>query len=334
MFRRRILTAVVVVMVVACGIMLSGQGRSTAYAAQTAVVGGNALKVSPVRSDVTLDPGKQQTIPIFVTNITSVPTTLHTAINDFVASADESGKPSIILDENQYAPSHSLKQFIAPVKNFTVGANSTVTINVIITVPKGSAGGGYFGAIRFEPASTAGSKVLNLSASVGSLILLKVNGDIKEHMNVSSFDVRRGDNAATLFTGAKGLVNVIRFQNTGNVQLEPFGKVLLKRFNKTVSQYEVNNKQPRGNVLPDSVRRFQVNLDRVGSFGKYTVEGNFGYGSTGQLVSAKATFYVIPVFLMVLILAVIVGLLFLIFGLPRLLRSYNRRIVRRASRRR
>ena len=163
MFRRRILTAVVVVVIAVYGVMLSGQGRSTVYAAQTAVVGGNALKVSPVRTDVTLDPGKQQTVPIFITNITNVPATLHAAINDFVASTDESGKPSIILDENQYAPSHSLKQFIAPVKNFTVGPNSTVTINAVITVPKGSAGGGYFGAIRFEPANTTGSKVLNLS---------------------------------------------------------------------------------------------------------------------------------------------------------------------------
>lgn len=334
MFRRRILTAVVVVVIAVYGVMLSGQGRSTVYAAQTAVVGGNALKVSPVRTDVTLDPGKQQTVPIFITNITNVPATLHAAINDFVASTDESGKPSIILDENQYAPSHSLKQFIAPVKNFTVGPNSTVTINAVITVPKGSAGGGYFGAIRFEPANTTGSKVLNLSASVGSLILLKVNGDITEQMKVASFDVRRGDNAATLFTSPKGLVNVVRFQDTGNVQLEPFGKVLLKRFSKTIGQYEVNNKQPRGNVLPDSVRRFQVNLNNVSSFGKYTVEGNFGYGSTGQLVSAKATFYVIPVLLLVLVVAAILGLLFLIFVLPRLLRTYNRRVVRRASRRR
>ena len=52
MFRRRILTAVVVVMVTVSTLVTAGwSGR--ANAAQTAAVGaGNALKVSPVRLDL------------------------------------------------------------------------------------------------------------------------------------------------------------------------------------------------------------------------------------------------------------------------------------------
>jgi WxL interacting protein linking bacterial and host surfaces len=334
MIRHRILTAFVVVLVAVSGIVGVAWRGGRAYAAQTAIVGGNAMKVSPVRSDLTMDPGTSKTIPMFVTNLTSVPTTLHAAVNDFVASNDESGKPSIILDENQYAPSHSLKQFIAPVKNFTLAPNATLTINIVVTVPKGAAGGGYFGAVRFEPAGAGANKSLNLSASVGSLILLRVNGDIREQMNVASLEVRKDDKPSSFFTGAKQLTGVVRFQNTGNVQVEPFGKLLIKRFGKTVATYEVNNKDPRGSVLPDSVRRFNVPLDKVTSFGKYTVDGNFGYGSTGQLLSASATFYVVPVFLLILIGLAVVGLLLLIFVVPRMLRAYNRRVVRRASRRR
>jgi uncharacterized membrane protein len=82
------------------------------------------------------------------------------------------------------------------------------------------------------------------------------------------------------------------------------------------------------------VRKFSVALNKVGDFGKYSVEGNFGYGSTGQLLTAKTTFYVIPLFMIIVALCTVLLLVFFIFILPRMIRSYNRRIIRRANRRR
>ncbi|HKU18707.1 MAG TPA: DUF916 domain-containing protein [Candidatus Saccharimonadales bacterium] len=332
MVQRRILAAVMVVMVTVGLVGAAWQGE--AFAAQTSIVGGNALKVSPVRQDITMDPGTSKTLPIFIQNVTSVPATLHMAINDFVASGDESGTPKVLLDENQYAPSHSFKRFATSIKDFALPGGATKEIDVKVTVPTNAAGGGYYGAIRFQPASAAGDKSLNLSASVGSLVLLRVNGDIQERMNVESFDVRRGDNAATFFTSGKGLTSVIRFHNTGNVQLEPFGKIIVKRFGKQIASYEVNNAAPRSNALPDSTRRFNISLADVGHFGKYSLSGNFGYGSSGQLLTASTTFYVVPVALVVIGLAGLLVLLLAIFVLPRMIRAYNRRVIRRASRRR
>ncbi|HSX34619.1 MAG TPA: hypothetical protein VLF62_03160, partial [Candidatus Saccharimonadales bacterium] len=294
MIRRRILTAVVVVMVAVANVAGPAfTGR--AHAAQTSTVGGNALKISPVREDIVMDPGTTKVLDVYLTNLTSVTSYMHGVVNDFTAAGDETGKPQILLDENQQAPSHSLKAFASPIGNFTLPPGAQKNVKVTITIPKGTAGGGYYGAIRFYPQQRAGEKNLNLAASVGSLVLLKVNGAVTEKMTVASFDVRRGDNAAFLFTGSKGLTNVVRFQNTGNIQLEPFGKLQLKRFGKPVAEYEVNTRDPKASVLPDSIRRFDTNLSKVGSFGKFTLEGNFGYGADGQLVTAKTTFYVIPV---------------------------------------
>jgi hypothetical protein len=281
-----------------------------------------------------MDPGTTKTLDIFVTNLTSVSAQLRGAVNDFVASRDESGHPDILLDETQSAPSHSLKQYVDPIGGFTLAPGAQKNIKVTIRVPKGAAGGGYYGAIRFFPQQATGDKSLNLTASVGTIVLLKVNGAITEKMTVTGFDVRRGDNAAFFFTGSKGLTNTVRFRNEGNVQLEPFGKMQLKRFGTVVGEFEVNTLDPKGNVLPDSVRRFDTQLKNVGSFGKFTLEGNFGYGSTGQLLTAKATFYVVPVTLLVIVGIVLLLLVAAIFTLPRMVRSYNRRILRRASRRR
>jgi len=332
-FRRRILTALAVVAISVNG--LAGIAwMGTAQAAQTAQVGGNSLKISPVRQSIVANPGTKQTVAVTIQNISSVPAHLHVVLNDFMASADESGTPSILLDENSYAPTHSLKRYMLPVPDFTLPANGNKEVDLVLSIPANAAGGGYFGAIRFEPVNESGIKNLSLSASVGSLILLRVNGDIKEDLTIASFDIRQNGKSGKFFTTNKNLTAVVRFKNGGNVQVEPFGKVLTSKGKADISTTEINDSKPAGSVLPDSVRRFDVRLDKVGPFGKYTVKGNFGYGSTGQLLSVKQAFYVVPVAAMLLGVAIVLAILFLIFGLPRMIRAYNRRVIRRAGRRR
>jgi len=299
--------------------------------------GGNGLRVSPVRSDLTINPGKSQTININVTNVTTVSATFQAIVNDFVANPDESGNPAIILDPNQSAPSHGLKHYVQPIKNFTLAAGQQKSVPVTVAIPANAPGGGYFGAVRFAPAnvSAAPNQNVTLAGSVGSLILVKVPGNITDKLSLASFDVRdkKGD-ASSFFTSNKDITAAVRFQNEGNVQEEPFGKILLKNHSgKILATYELNNTYPPGNVLPDSIRRFNIALNKVGSFGQYKVEGNFGYGSGGQLLSASTTFYVIPISVIIGFVLLVLLLLFLVFGLPRLIRAYNRRILRRAGRR-
>ena len=330
---RRILACAFSIMVFASTLVASVPARSV-QAAQTARVGGNALKVSPVRMDVPADPGTTHKVDVFIQNLTSVPADLKVVVNDFMASSDETGTPRVILDDDQFAPSHSLKQFVQPIGNITVAPGEQRTVKVTIVVPKDAAGGGYFGAIRFAPANPNGDKIVNLAASVGTLVLLKVNGDIREELKIASFDVRRNGKAGWFFTTPNNLSSVVRFENSGNVHVEPFGTVQLKRFGKVTSHYNINDKDPRGNVLPDSIRRFENNLVGLSPFGKYTLEGNFGYGTSGQLLTAKTTFYVIPLTLLIIGLMLLAFLLFCIFGLPKLIRAYNRRVIRKATGRR
>jgi hypothetical protein len=309
-----------------------------ASAASTSATG-NGLKVSPVRTDLTIEPGNTQTVTITVQNVTGSTATFQAIINDFVAtSGNETGQPDLILDPNKYAPSHSLKRFVAPVPDVTLAAGESKEVKVNISVPTNAAGGGYFGAVRFAPAgSSDAGKNVTLSASVGSLILVKVPGNIKEQLTLETFDVRQGDpnkaGASGLFMSGKDLNAVARFKNSGDVQEQPFGKVVLKKGGKVIASSEINNTDPRGNVLPDSIRRFSVSLDKASGWGKYTVEGNFGYGTKGQLLSATTSFYVIPVLLIVLVVLAVAVLLFLIFGLPRLIKRYNQRVLRKAGRR-
>ncbi len=304
---------------------------------QAASSGGNALRVSPVRTDLTIKPGQTQVVTINVTNVTSTTANLQVIINDFVGNRNESGQPVLILNPNQFATSHSLKRFIAPVGNFVLKSGEEKGIPISITIPANAAGGGYYGAVRFAPASNVNgpNQTVSLAGSVGSLILVKVPGNIKEQLTIASFDTRVNDRPSSFFTSKKNIDAVVRFQNEGNLQEEPFGKILLKNNGgKILGQYEVNNTVPPGNVLPDSIRKFTIPLkDKSGSFGRYKLEANLGYGSSGQLLSASTTFYVIPLSVIIGFIILVLVILFLVFGLPRLVKSYNQRVLRRANRR-
>lgn len=317
----------VAVLLIAVGATQSSAGAASG--------GGNGLRISPVRSDVTVNPGTSQTVIINVTNVTAATSTFQTIVNDFTASPDESGNPAILLSSSQYASSHSLKRFIGPVGTFTLASGQSKAVPIVITVPKNAVGGGYFGAIRFAPASTKYSQNQNLSlaGSVGSLILAKVPGDITEKLAIASFDVRRNDRPSSFFTSNKDLTATVRFQNQGNVQEAPFGKVLLRNSSGAqLASFELNNETPAANVLPDSIRKFPLKLTKVGSFGQYKLVGNFGYGSNGQLMTASTTFYVIPLSIIYIFAGIVLLLLFLVFVLPKLVQAYNRRILRMAGR--
>jgi hypothetical protein len=300
----------------------------------------NGLKVSPVRSDLTIKAGSTQALQVTVTNVTSSVSSYDILINDFTAGSDESGQPQILLDATKYAPSHSLKRLVGNLESVTLLPGQSKNVTVPITIPKDYAAGGYYGAIRFTPHTTenAAGKQVTLSASVGSLVLVTVPGDIHEQVTVASMDAREAveanqvDTPRTIFFDGKDINAVVRFQNSGDVQEQPFGKVTLKNWQgKVIGSYEINSTTPRGNVLPDSIRKFSVPMKDVGGFGKYTMIGNFGYGNKGQLITASTTFYVIPVMTIVIAALAIALVLYLIFGLPRTIKWYNRRIVSRAN---
>lgn len=325
---------VVLSVVIAVGVAVTGTlGTQQSFAQNNTE--GNGIRVSPVRTDVTMNPGESRSITLTIQNITGASSEFQAVINDFVPKG-EAGQPALILEADKYAPSHSLKRFIAKIPNVSVNKGEYKEVKAVITVPKDAAAGGYYGAVRFVTANDALNKNVTLSASVASIVLVRVNGDIVENMALESLDVRnseRSNSASSFFTSNKNLYVVARFKNMGSSHEQPFGKVVLKKGDKVLQTTEINNAEVKGNVLPDSVRRFSVKLDKVGSWGKYTVEGNFGYGSTGQLISGKTSFFVFPLALIIAILVVVAAVVMAIVWLPRAIKLYNAGVVRKANRR-
>lgn len=332
MFRRKAYASARVLFAVAV-LLFASVSPVAAATTNTNAGAGNGLRISPVRTDLTINPGNSQTIDVYVTNLTKEDAVLQGVVDDFTAGTDESGNPAILLN-GEKAPSHSLKDYVSSIGTFSLAGQATKDLKVTIAIPKGVAGGGYFGAVRIVPAPSNANKNVNLTASVGSLILVTVPGPVNEQMSLASFDVRHinpktnaVESPSVLFTSNKNIAGVVRFQNSGNLQEEPFGKMILKKGSKTIATYDVNNTSPRGNVLPSSIRRFAVPLSGMGSFGKYTLEGNFGYGTKGQLLSASTSFYIVP--LTAIVIAVVVLLLILV--VVYLIRAYIKEAIKKAT---
>lgn len=256
-----------------------------------------------------------------LSNLTDEPIVVEALENDFVA-ADERGNPSLLLDADQYAPSHSLKRFIEPIGQITVPAKESVVVEVKITLPADAKAGGYFGAVRFAPSEQGSGGQVNMSASVASLILLTVPGDLVERLSVTDFEVRQNNTASAYFGNGDKLQLFTRFSNSGNVQAAPFGKVSVVKGDKVVYETDFNEEEPRGVVLPDSARRWEVPLNDIDGFGKYTVSATFTYGTTNQTIEATKTFWIIPVTVIAAVgAALLLFLAVIVFAVRKYLKS-------------
>lgn len=326
---RRIVMSVRVVIAFVLAMVLVSGALVPSASAQSA----NTLKVSPVRSDIEIKAGASGEVPITITNLTGSDILVSAIENDFV-QGDEKGTPSIILDANEYAPTHSLKRFMQPLGNVNVPANGSAVVNVKINVPKDAQAGGYFGALRFAPTTPDSGGQVNLSASVASLILLTVPGPVSEQLNLTDFSLQQGGKAATDFRTPNDLKISFRFENKGNIQLGPFGKISVSQGDKVVYDYDFNLETPRDVVLPDGARRWEVPLQSIGEFGYYTVNATFTYGSKNQSIDVERSFWVIPTAYIIAAIAAVVLLIGGIVWLVFFLKGRRRRAARRHGSRR
>ncbi len=293
----------------------------------------NTLKVSPVRTDIEIKAGATGDVPITVTNLTDSDVLVAPIENDFV-QGDENGTPSLILDANEFAPTHSLKRFMSPLANVKVPANGSAVVRVKITVPASAQAGGYFGALRFAPTTPDAGGQVNLSASVASLILLTVPGPVTQQLDLTEFTLQQGSKAGTDFRTANDLKAVFRFENKGNIQLGPFGKISVTQGDKLVYDYDFNQETPRDVILPDGARKWEVPLEKIGDFGHYTVQATFTYGTENKTIEVERSFWVIPTAYIIGAIVALILIIGLVVWLIFFLKGRKRRSARRGAHRR
>lgn len=306
--------------------------QSTSFlSAQVTTGSGNGFRISPVRAEYTIEKGSSQNLTINVENPTDSNVIARPAVNDFVASENEDGEPRLILDEATPPPKNSFKKLVRPLTDTQLGPRERKDVNVTINVPEDVSSGGYYGAIRFIPNAVAGSGNVGLTASVGTIFLIRVPGNLVEKLDLveltAAAKTKRGEEdvyTSTSFLTSGKVAVATRLKNSGDIHLQPFGKGQVKDvFGKVVQEFEFNNAQLRSNILPESTRKFTNDLSDRKWFGRYTIEINLGYSQgSGDLISARSTFWYIP---RLALYAFLLGLIVLVGAVYWVIRRYKAR---------
>ncbi len=295
---------------------------------------GQAFSISPPLLNLQANPGQTVTARVTLTNVSNAPMVMSAQANDFGAK-DESGNPNIILNTDKTV-AYPLRSWIKIPASFTLAPKQMRAIDIPIAVPKSGEPGGHYGVIRFTgaPESASGSNV-SLTASIGTLILLQVSGNLQERASIADFySANPKDFKKNGFfqTGPIGFVT--RISDDGNIHIQPTGTVTVKNIlGKTTASMRVNGtpgnaQDPPKNILPSSIRRFQTTLDKKWLFGRYTAQLDLTYGQNGRRLTATKTFWVIPYRIVV---PIAVGLVIIVIGLWFGIKRYNAHIIKKAG---
>lgn len=298
-----------------------------ALAPTAAAEAGQAFSISPPLIELAAQPGEQAKATIKFTNISDGELLIKTQFNDFGAK-DEEGEPNILFDDTDNS-THSLRTWIESPEPFLIQSKETKTVDFPINVPADAEPGGHYSVIRFTgTAPDIEESGVALNASVGTLVFMRVAGDVKEAASVAEFYTANGNLAKQSFFEYAPLNLVQRIKNDGNIHIKPSGTVQVKdMFGRVVSETNVNgvpgdNQNAPRSVLPNSVRRFEQEIGKnQWLFGRYEATINLTYGDNqAKKLTASTSFWVIPY---TLIIFGLLGLIALFFGLRFLIRRYN-----------
>ncbi len=276
--------------------------------------GGSGLSISPTRTELVIPAGKTDVVKLSLRNVSGQDVTAKVIVSDF-QSDDQTGEPKIIVDDNNKSP-YTIKPFLRGVKDIAMKKDEKADFDIPVEIPANVSPGAYFGVVRYTAVPLGedlpqDNKVA-LTASVGSLVLIEVPGNITEQIQVSSVKVSSGDKSGSFFFKSPDKV-AVDIKNNGNSFSKPFGKVSLSKGGKEVYTYELNKSDPKSNILPGSSRTFTDKLENVKSPGRYTLTANISHGKGGEVLTHSASFWYIPQWFAIVLLVALLVLLAVIY---------------------
>ena len=303
-----------------------------------------ALTISPPVMELESNPGQKIDEIIKLFNETDSQIVVYPTLANFKAVGEE-GQPSFL--EPTEITDYSLAAWIEIDKGpIQLAEGERKEIPFTIDVPLGAEPGGHYGAIFFgsQPPHLAEERtVIGVAGQIGSLVLLKVAGDIKEEGQLLEFGIKDGEKYFTFLP----VDFYWRFENLGTVHLKPQGEILIKNiFGRTSDTVPANWVGAGGNVLPGSVRLFEASwlktplvsapqgfFERLKAekdnfaLGRYEGDLVLEYGTGGKIAQASLIFWVFPWHLiLVSVLGAALFIYLIIVGIKR----YNRWIIRKA----
>ncbi len=284
-----------------------------------------SLSVTPPLFQLSVSPGDAWQSSIKIVNPNPYPLTISAEVTNFAATG-ESGYGRFIPIDSDPNDKNTLAEWIDIVKTpQTIPAEQSQDISFLIHVPENAPPGGHYAAILIstQPENPSGGQIVQTVQSVTSLFFLRVEGDVQEVGTIREL------RALDSFVSVPDVTLSLRFENKGNVHLQPKGDIIITNMWGTErGRIPVNYKSNFGNVLPQSIRDFTFlwkSNFKITDVGRYKVAATLAYGENGiQSTSAVAYFWVIPVKWTIITLAVLALFITLITFM---VRAYIRRVL-------
>lgn len=302
----------------------------------------------PTKVEIDGEPGKVFSGTLELYNEQEQEITFYLSYQNFEARG-EGGSPAFLDYDGT-----GLASWIRTAQNITLKPKERIEFPYEIQIPQDTEPGTYLAAIFFgntPPQAMEGGQV-TIGTKLGTLLFLNLPGATVEGAGVTEFSTEGGN-----FFSYLPLNLFYRFSNNSVLKVMPFGSVDIKCiFGKTVGTLDAN--LSKGNVLPNSVRKFVITWDRLKqdnvnekegkteevtvkpgeklsffdavkvqmknfAFGKYTATLNVKYGE--NLSATKETsFWVVPWQLLSLVIAALV-LIIIIF--KSMMKRHNKRLI-------
>ncbi|MBP6858174.1 MAG: hypothetical protein KBC11_03255 [Candidatus Pacebacteria bacterium] len=308
----------------------------------------HALTITPIRYEISGDPGQTLTEKMGLVNETKTTQTYYASFSNFEAQGD-TGSPTFIDAKDGLGTWITTEQ-----ASITLAAGAQKEIEFKIAIPKDAEAGGYFAAIFWGTSPGGAPGQVSIGTKTGLLILLSVNGDVQEQAGLVDFSLHNNDHFyKTLPVGFQ-----YRFSNQGGDRVKPEGDVVIRSIlGWTAKKIDANPNN--GNVLPGTTRKFLPEWSKRDSvdfrdqevlrnesysfkkalndewhnfaFGIFKAKTIVSYGSTDQVAKSKSVYFI--VFPWELLLVIIIVGIPTFFILRFIVRKYNRSVIRKAQKR-
>ena len=293
------------------------------------------LSVSPTLFDMSAEKGQAWQSSVKVINVNKYDLTVYASVVNFVPRG-EGGEVGFLPIDPENSNNSTLAEWINITNEpIVIPSEKTVEVPFSIKVPNDASPGGHYAAVLIGTKPLQDDKKqtkVQTSQMVTSLIFTRIAGNIIELGDIREF------RSTETFLSRPEATFELRFENKGNVFLQPQGEIKItnmwgeERGIIPINQNSQYGKVPQKTGGSDGIRKFTFAWKgewSIADIGRYTATVTLGYGTDNrQFTSAKTTFWVIP---FKLLFGVLFSLIIFGFLITWLIKLYVRKMLTMAG---
>lgn len=284
------------------------------------------VAISPAIIEKNIAPGEKYESSVTVTNPESAEKTFFLSVKD-IEDIDESGQPKFSDPKAERTELDASSWFILGKTMLSVPPDSSASVSFTVSVPKNATPGWHAAALFVTsiPPETDEGNASFVGYEVGSLVNLRISGDVKDEIKIREFTTD-----SFIYFSPK-IKFISRLEGVGNTLVRPKGIMNIKdMWGGEIATLELN--KGGAAVLPGKIRNLEA--EWAGTeyfFGKYQAVASFVYesGGSNRTISTYTNFYIVPFKMTVY---TVLAVLFLVFIISALIKHQVKKKMRAENR--